>query len=317
MTMNTNLTRAVLATAFVLGAARGAEADPSAAGRAFSNGQAAQLEGDYDRAAQSFELAHSIAPSKEALRSAVRARQQAQQLARAAMLAEVLLAEYASDATSAKLANEVIGDAKAKLARVVFACSAKCSVALSGRALTMAQADNHVLYLPPGKHAFAVSFETGSVARDVAVIVGENQKQTFEKPAAKKEATLSSNASTESKPGPEIRRTEKRGGVSPMFTLGGAVVTAGLVAAATWSGLDTNRAHEAYVANPTHEAFLDGRSKQLRTNILIGSAIGAGVVTGVIAIFWTRWSGSREAAAPISISPLEQGGVAVGWGSSF
>ncbi|MBC7975135.1 MAG: hypothetical protein H7138_09135, partial [Myxococcales bacterium] len=52
-----------------------AHADVSAAARAFSDGQAAQLEGNHERAAQSFELAFNIAPAREALRSAVRARQ--------------------------------------------------------------------------------------------------------------------------------------------------------------------------------------------------------------------------------------------------
>ena len=89
-----------------------AHADVTAAARAFQEGQVAQLAGDYDRAAQDYELAYTIAPTKEALRSAVRARMQGQQLPRAASLAELLLANYADDAASVKLANEVIKEAK-------------------------------------------------------------------------------------------------------------------------------------------------------------------------------------------------------------
>ena len=38
------------------------------------------------------------------------------------------------------------------------------------------------------------------------------------------------------------------------------------------------------------QAYQDGRSKQLRTNVLLGTTIGLGVVTGVIGVFFTQWS---------------------------
>src|SRR5215471_1222148 len=116
MTRSTTLRAALVAA--VLGLASQAHADVSAAARAFSDGQSAQLEGDYDRAAQLFELAYANAPSKEALRSAVRARQQAGQLARAATLAEILLARHGDDSTSAKLASDVIAEARPKFGRI-------------------------------------------------------------------------------------------------------------------------------------------------------------------------------------------------------
>jgi hypothetical protein len=40
----------------------------------------------------------------------------------------------------------------------------------------------------------------------------------------------------------------------------------------------------------------DGKSRELRTNILIGATAAAAVGTGVIAFFFTDWSGGGEKA---------------------
>ncbi|HZJ65498.1 MAG TPA: hypothetical protein VFD36_18440, partial [Kofleriaceae bacterium] len=180
----THAARALLAASIVicpLGST--ARADVSTAARAFADGQSAQLEGDYDHAAQSFELAFSNAPSKEALRSAVRARKLAGQLARAATLAEVLLVQYGSDATSAKLAGEIIAEARLKLGRVTVSCSAKCSLAVDGRAMSMPPAETLVLYLQAGRHTIEATFEDGrSAARELAAVAGANDELELELP---------------------------------------------------------------------------------------------------------------------------------------
>jgi hypothetical protein len=291
-----------------------ARADVSAAARAFADGQSAQLEGDYDRAAQSFELAFSNAPSKEALRSAVRARKLAGQLARAATLAEVLLAQYASDATSAALAGDVIAEARPKLGRVTVSCSAKCWLAVGGRAISMPPAETIVLYLQPGHHTLEATYEDGrSAAREVAAVAGADNQVELDPPRQPADPTP---ADPELKPAapPHAEHVEQRG-VRPLVPLTGGAVAIGLAGVAIWSGLDTNKAHDAYVQNPTHAAFVDGRSKQLRTNILIGSAIAVGVTSAIVAIWWTRWD-SGELPPAVSLAPAPGGGL-VTYGASF
>jgi hypothetical protein len=286
-----------------------AHADVGSAARAFGDGQAAQLDGDFDRAAQSFELAYSIAPSKEALRSAVRARQLAGQLARSATLAEVLLAQYAGDAASVKLANEVTAEARLKLGRITIACTGRCTLAVGGRAMSIAAAPTHVIYVPAGRQAIEVTFDDKrSTSRDVTAVTGEDVKVQLEPPPVKKADSVVSVKLEDPKPKPKQERSAKRAsGLSPIFTYVGVIATVGLVGAGTWSGLDTNKARDAYEANPTHDAFVKGQSKQLRTNILFGSAAGVGVATLAIAVLWTRWD-SREAPA-IALSPAAGGGV--------
>ena len=291
-----------------------ARADVSAASRAFADGQTAQLEGDYDHAAQSFELAFSNAPSKEALRSAVRARKLAGQLARAATLAEVLIVQYASDATSTKLAGEVIAEARPKLGRVTVACSAKCSLAISGRAMSLPAAESRVLYLQAGRQTVEATFDDGrTAAREIAAVAGADSQIELEAPAP---PPVPSPIKPEVKPAqaPRTASAEPRG-LRPLVALTGGAVAVGLAGVGIWSGLDTRKAHDAYVKTPTHEAFKDGQSKQLRTNLLFGSAIAVGAASAVVAIWWTRW-GSGETPPGVSLAPTAGGGL-VTYGASF
>jgi hypothetical protein len=310
----TRLSIAATALAACLAAAAPARADVSAAARAFSDGQSAQLEGDYDHAAQSFELAFSNAPSKEALRSAVRARQLAGQLARAATLAEILIVKYADDPTSAKLAGDVIAEARPKFGRITVICASRCSLAIGGRAMSLPPAETQVIYMAPGRQALEATFEDArSATRDIASVAGIDNDVRIAPPAAaaaRPTAPPSAVAATR-------QRSEPRAasGVSPTVPLIGAVIAVGLAGAGVWSGLDTNKAHDAYVANPTHDAFTAGQSKQLRTNILFGSAIAVGVATAAVAAFWTRWGNGSETSA-ISIAPSSDGAV-VSYGGRF
>lgn len=315
----THAARALLAASILICPLRStARADVSTAARAFADGQSAQLEGDYDHAAQSFELAFSNEPSKEALRSAVRARKLAGQLARAATLAEVLLVQYGSDAMSAKLASDVIAEARLKLGRVTVSCSAKCSLAIDGRAMSMPPAETLVLYLQAGHHTVEATFEDGrGAAREVAAVVGAEDQIELELPRlAAAPAPVQPEVRPPAPPQAEhVGLRPRPGGLRPLVPLTGGAVAVGLAGVGIWSGFDTNKAHDAYVNHPTHEAFTQGRSKQLRTNILFGSAIAVGLTSAVVAMWWTRW-GSDEAPPAVSLVPATGGGL-VTYGASF
>ena len=304
--------------------ARDAHADVAAAARAFSDGQAAQLDGDFDRAAQSFELAFSIAPSKEALRSAIRARQHVKQLARAATLAELLLAQYAADPASVRLAQDVIAEAKPKLGRMAITCTASCTVAVGGRAISVKAAESHVVYVTPGTQALELTFEGGqAVTRELVVGAGDDVKVAVERPVieapptapAKPPEVAPEPPRAVASPPPEAPREPR--GFSPVVAITGAVVTVGLAATGVWSGLDTNHAHDAYAANPTSKGWSDGRAKQLRTNVLLGGAAVTGIATALVAVFWTRWHGDESSAPMVGVGPSAQDGVVVTWGSRF
>ena len=58
-----------------------------------------------------------------------------------------------------------------------------------------------------------------------------------------------------------------------------------------------------------HKSWLDGRSKQLRTNVLWGITAGLGVVTLATA-YWTNWRSTRESAR-ITLVPTERDAMVV------
>ena len=126
--------------------------------------------------------------------------------------------------------------------------------------------------------------------------VGESKKHEEREPTAPPAPT----------PAPERDAPKATGGLGVGWFIAGAVLTAGLGAAATWSGLDTNSKAKSYEQNPTREGYLDGKDLETRTNLLVGATAVAGVSTIVIGVF-TNWSGSRgsrhERAARFRVQP--------------
>jgi hypothetical protein len=291
-------------------AAPDARADVSAAARAFSDGQSAQLEGNFERAAQSFELAYNIAPSKEALRSAIRARQLSNQLPRAATLAQLLLTQFSDDPASNKLASDVIAEAKLKLARIAITCAPQCTAAVGGRAISLNAAPIHVVFTAPGRASIEVTFDGDrNVTREVTLKAGDEVTLPIEPPPVKRVARPRTAAAP---PAPVVRDDS---GLPPYVAVGGGALTLVLIGITTWSALDTDKAHDAYVAAPTDEGWKDGRSKQLRTNLLLGGAAATAVSTALIAAFWTRWH--RVSDSPeMAITP-DRGGLSVSLGGRF
>lgn len=298
-----------------LGLTAPARADISAAARAFSDAQAAQLEGNYERAAQSYELAFHIAPSKEALRSAVRARQLANQLPRAAMLAQLLLDQYGDDDASARLAAEVLTEARTKLGRIAVSCRQPCSLVLSGRAISLNPAPNHVVFATPGRHALEITFDGDrAVTRELTLRSGDELALPIEPPPVKPAAPSAPTPAPA--PAPVVHRDGHE--LSPYWAIGGAAATLVLAGVTTWSGIDTNRAHDAYVKAPTDQGWNDGQSKQLRTNLLLGTTIATGVATALVAVLWTRWSDPAvrsEVAVTPALTP--GGGATLSFGGRF
>jgi hypothetical protein len=286
-----------------------ARADVNAAAKAFSEGQAAQLAGDFDRAAQNYELAYSIVPSKEALRSAVRARMLGQQLPRAATLAELLLANYADDAASAKLANEVITQAKSKLARVQLACSAPCTAAIDGKGATVAASTAPAFYVPQGVHDLDIVFEGDvSVKRKIDGEPGVAVELKVEKPAPKVVPPPPPPPVEEHREPPPPPPVSHHGGLPKWVAIGGGAVTVAFAGITIWSGFDTWKAHDAYAKNPTDAAFNEGVKKQDRTNGLLLATAGLGIATGVVAVFFTKWHTDEE--LPVTVTAGAHGASA-------
>jgi hypothetical protein len=76
---------------------------------------------------------------------------------------------------------------------------------------------------------------------------------------------------------------------STWFWIAGATTVA-LGGVSIVSGIDTDNKHDTYARDLATKARSDGRSAQLRTNILWGATALGGIGTGVLGLFIVGWS---------------------------
>ncbi len=272
-----------------------ADENMAAAANAYSRAQKAALSGDYEKAAELFELADSLAPTPEALRAAASARRAAGQLGAAASTAEELQRRYPEDAESNKVASEILEQARKKLARYQVSCTPNpCQILLDGGVETATPKDAHVLYVEPGKHEMAAVFGSRKAEPQAIVAkVGTSESLSFEAPKAEPKPALA--------PEPASHAADVRAdsggshGLSP-WVFGTALgVTAVLGGVATWSGLDTLSARDDYDKHRTQSGYEDGQNKERRTNVLIGATGVAAAATLTLA-FFTDFGGTDDSA---------------------
>ena len=293
-------------------AAAPAAPDTSAAAQAFANGQSAQLAGNNRLAAEQFELAHSIAPSVHALRSAARARFLAKSHARAATHAVRILDEYPDDADSVALANEILEQTRADLVEFEVQCDAPCTLSKDGKMLVADGAEQHHFFTSPGAFELVASFDAGAAAPEsFTTAAGNSYSASFAEPEPEPEpepiaapivpeepATSASSTTPEPADASDANEDRPRSArrAHPAWFYGGLAATAAVGGVTLWSGLDTRSAHQEFEDEPSKQAWSNGRNKQLRTNILIGATAGLGAVTALLAAFGTDWSKGRRSS---------------------
>lgn len=305
---------ATVAAALVLLLARSAHAqqDVAAAAGAYARAQRAALKGNYARAAELFELADSLSPTPQALRSALDARRAAGQLALAAGDAEKLKQRYPSDEKSQKLADKTLKEAKKTLARQDVTCRPHaCQLVIDGAAAGIQAERERIVYLEPGEHHIVAVFNNRRTKpKTVTSRAGESSRLAFVEPAAPKETepsmALSATAAAPTAPAQDRGQSSAghSGSLSPWFFGAGVAVTAALGGVTIWSGLDTLNANKTYKQHETQAGYQDGLDRQRRTNILIAATSVAAAATVTLALFTDFSSGSSDTQTGV------EGGVA-------
>ncbi len=316
------MNRALLVLALTLGSLTLAgealaQDDVAAAAQAFQEGQAAQLRGDHGPAGGFFELADRLAPSPAALRSAIRNHAEAGNRARAATLAADALSRYPADASVREVADDALS-AAAELGTLEILCDAPCLVTVGGAAIETEAQTERTIFVEPGTHVVAVTFDGEAAAEETAEVAAgaqisvslvrppvvvapplepevEAQPPVAPPPEPRDEASAEAEGSTESS------------GLLPMwvpFVGLGATAVAGAIA--LWSGIDTLSARDAYVDDPTEAGYEDGTGREARTNALIGVTVGLGVATAALFVLATL-GGDEEAPVTASISAGPEG----------
>lgn len=266
------------------------------ASAAFREGQAAQLAGDYARAAEMFELADDTAPSGAALRSAIRNRQAAGHNARAASLAAEAILRYPEDAETRALADQTIAALAPTLGHLVIRCEPACTASVDGRAAHEHASALVELYVDPGAHSVVASWAgRDPVSESVEVAPGATEERSMTAPeVAVAEPEPVDEPEPVTQPAP-VTEPAPSSGVSPIVfgsLVGLTLISGGVL---IWSGIDVMQARDAYVLAPTRAGYDDGVSRELRTNVLIGVTAALGLGSLIVA-FFTDFGGSAASS---------------------
>ncbi len=292
--------RALLAVSLISTAALGAgDKGPSAehiksAAAEYDAGRRAFTDGKFEEAAVHFENAYHDAPNVQPLRFAIRARKQANQLARAATLA-ILAQQYADDEATQQTVKEVLSEATPRLFKLSVSCDQDCAVAADGRVVSIEDAKRFSFFLQPGPHSIVVSWPGDRTkSLDVKAREGQALEQSFVAPPMP--VVQNGNGSGNIGGGTTLTEQPSNKPFGPAVFITLAALTAISGGILIWSGIDTlnNPGADFVKANCVGQgeqcpSYQTGLASQTRTNVLIGVTGGFGLLT-FVSVFFTQWS---------------------------
>ncbi len=250
------------------------------AAEAFDRGREAYKSEDYVEAAEQFESADANAPSAAALELAIRARDKAGQLDRAATLAALALVRHPDEASIQKVAPGVVQRAKSELFELDIKCDDPCDVTVAGRLAPGRRSTNRTVFLGSGKYSVRAGWSGDrSLSKEVEATSGDSSELDFEAPPevnapAADAKPISKPVATE-----PVDEGVRQKALPPEVFWIGAGVTAVMGGITLWSGVDTennpgaNKVRAECQAQKTdcQTLYQQGVDKQHRTNILLGT----------------------------------------------
>ncbi len=298
--------------------------DVKKAGDEFDQGKRAYKNKNWVDAAEHFEAADGLAPSPIAIEWAMRARDKADQLDRAATLASITKTRHADRADLVKLADGLLKRARGKLAEVKVHCAPACGLVIGTKLVPGGPTTDRVLFLPPGSAELHASWSGGRTrTAQVLGAKGTPEEVSFTAPPEEKVGTaepavggaVTSAGKSDSKPTAQTTSSGERpekdkpheeagSGLPPVIFFIGAGLTAAAGGVTIWSGLDTqknpgaDRVREECAGQGENCAlYQDGLKRQRRTNVLLAVTGGLALTTTVIGALFTNWKGAPEEKA--------------------
>jgi hypothetical protein len=284
--------------------------DRAAAAKEFAEGQRAFAAGDYRFAAEQFEAAYKHKPHYSAIWNAARARQRAGDMARAANLYARYLREAPPSTRDRNTAQTALRQLAPKLGQLELNAAGLEEVKVDREPV----ADlGSTFYVNPGAHVVEGKSPgsdmksdkaiTQSVVVDAGQIVSVALVPASEAPlpVAPTPAPAPAPAPAPSAVKPPEEKDERRGGWPPLVVYVGAGLTAVAAGFTVISGLDVNSQKGAFDKDPSQANLDAGKSKELRTNILLGVTAALGVFTGISAIWLVDWRGADRSRAQVGL----------------
>ncbi len=290
--------------------------DVRAAGDEFNLGRTAFKDEDYATAAEHFEKADSLVPNPKVLLLAIQSREQAGHAARAATLAALAQDRYPDEEMFAET-RTLIRDGLASMSKLKVTCDEPCTLLVDSRLVHGAASTKRFLFLEAGSYHVKAAFEGGETeTKDFTAVAGAAGKLHFEKeptgaaPVAEDDwgeepqddvlpqphVTYDSVDSSPGASKDEYDLSKDGGGLPPTVFWIGAGLTVATAGVAIWSGVDAQDnpgpdvVRERCVGLGTScPEYQQGKSAELRTNVLWGVTAGLGLTTILVGSIWTDW----------------------------
>lgn len=283
------------------------------AAEAFDKGREAYKAEEYVEAAEQFEKADNNAPSPAAIELAIRSRDKAGELDRAATLASLALKRHPDDQNLLKLAGDLAKRARPTLFELTATCDQPCDLTINGKLVHGAPDTQRLLYVAPGALTVRAGWsDNRSDSKQLQAEAGAQGEVIFAAPppaVAPSASKAPEPASTEPTPSANPQKDEgeakKSSGWSPTVFYVGVGLTAVLGGITVWSGIDTvnnpgadrvKKECGALMQGEDCALYKEGLSKQRRTNVLIGVTAGVGVGTALIGLLATDFSGGKASS---------------------
>jgi hypothetical protein len=276
----------------------------------FNKGREAYKSGDYGESAEYFESADGHAPNDRVLELAITAREKAGDAARAATLGQYGLDTYPNSERIRKVATPLLNRARTELLQISVTCDEACNLLEGSHLVHGGPATHRTLFVAPGDYTLRAAWsDDRALSKPASGVAGATVELSFSAPPIPKtpEPLVSTSSAN---PASDQGTVAPPHGLPPLYFLIGAGATVVLGGVTVWSGIDTvnNPGADAVKVKcvgqgPDCPEYKDGRSKQLRTNVLIGATSVVGVATAVIGAFFTNWSGKSASSQSASIAP--------------
>jgi hypothetical protein len=261
-----------------------AEEDRQVAAHEFQEAQRAFAAGDFRLAAELFESAYKHKPHYAPLWNAARARQRAGDTARAANLYARYLREAPPNTRDRNTAQTALRELAPKLGRLEVAAVGLDDLRLDGEPVS-----ERTVYVNPGAHVVEAikKGEGGDKDKTVRASASVDAGQTVSVALVPPDEAQPPQPLTPPPPSREPEHT--KGGLSPTVVIVGGGVTALAATLTVFSGVDTLNQRSQFDKDPSQSNLDSGKSKQLRTNILLGVTATFAVLTGACAIWLVDW----------------------------
>jgi hypothetical protein len=252
----------------------------------------------YAQAARAFYEADQIAPSSDALSSAIAAARLAHDNLLVARAAQRAVAREDRDPKLASDARAALSEAEAHLARVDLACSpAPCSLSIESNEVA---AGRH--YLLPGTRVLSASFGNEQVEQHASLAAGSLYTITLT-PPPRPALTPAPTAASVSTPTRDAASSKPL----PTWTFyAGAGLSLALAGVTVWSGVDALNDVDHYDGTRLVDDRDTAQSSVRRTDLLLAGTLLMSGLTTYAALVWVDFGGREQA---LSVAPQTSGAV--------